>query len=1125
MRWPGAFVPFLAILAALPCTGQHALLSISVQDQTGGAITGALIQAYNSATGVMRAGTTGHAGQLDLPMLQPGSYNVTVVASGFRPFSQTGIELKVNQGVRWRITLQLGPVTEAVEVDGDLPSLDTISGSLSQVVEGRQIRQTPLNGRNPIELIRLAPGVNLLASSFLDTRNFNLSSASVGGGQGGANAILLDGASLTLAERNEYVAAPNVDAVEEFRVETNSFSAEFGLTSGGVISMVTRSGTSRLQASAWEYLRNDAFDANGWTNNLAALQRPPLRYNQFGASAGGPIVTPSGRSQPRSFFFVNWEDYRYRSMVSSLTRTPSSLERAGDFSGSFIRSADGTLQPVRIFDPMTTRPNPAGAGFIRDPLAAARLPFSRLDRSSLAALAYVPLPNRPAQDLGGTGNFASSPGTYVDNRQFTMRIDHNLRESFKLYFRLVRNDVSNSANPPVFGLDNPAEPMGSTQTRRSWNALAGIQHAFAPGLLSETRFSVSRQSLRSNTPGMDVDAPRLIGLPPIVPGYMFPALLITDVQSIGNNYWQMALRGWTVGEMTQTIYLVRGDWTLRTGGDFRTYLRNHYQPGPASGEFNFGRALTGDPQSPSGSGFGLATFLLGSVESGRISVGNARAENIRYCALFLQADWKPNRRLAVNLGMRWDGIGRPTERYNRYSNFDPFAANPSTGAPGILKFAGLDFGRSVTWADRNNFGPRFGVAYDLTGRGKTLLRGGYAIFYYHGAALELPGDTGFTAMSSYQPADGPMPVFQFHAGPAFVLSPPGAGAPLNFVAGTTASMVEPWSRNPYVQQWNFGVQQSFGAKWIAEAAYAGNHGVKQFGHGYDLNEINPSFLALGLALDERVSNPHFGAIPSTSPIGGPTISRAQSLRPNPAMQSIQVSNPRLGNSIYHSLQLRLERKFASGFSMLNSITAGKLIGDVGRNIVDFVTDGGSPQNSVACGQFAASNRRLCRAIEPQDVSRAFVTSFLYNPGFAKGWELAGIVTGRSGLPLVIRGAQNRAADRPNILKSARLPASERSSNRWFDTAAFAAPPLFSFGTTPRTLPDTRGPGLFSVDLSVSRRFRLGEAGDLRFRVDAFNLLNRTNLNLPDTNYLSSSFGRIMSAGPGRALQLSLRWSL
>ena len=1136
----GSLALSLAPLLAAPAAAQNASVTGRITDSSGGALPGASIVLTNADTGLKTLSTSNDEGLYAAPSLSPGRYTLTVELGGFRTQTRTDIVLGVQQVARLDFTLQLGGVSERVDVGA--PLTETQTSSLGHVIDNTRIVELPLNGRNPLELSRLTPGVTLLATSFLDTRNFNLTSVSINGGQGGSNAVLLDGGTATLPERNEYSVAPNVDAVQEFRVQTNALAAEFGMTGGGVINLVTRSGTNTFKGTLFEFLRDDALDANGWTNNRNGIQKSPLNYNQFGGTIGGPIWLPESAGpfgydgRNRSFFFFNYEGIRFDSATTVLTRVPTEREREGDFRESFIRTTAGAFVPVQLYDPATTRANPSGAGFVRDRLSTPIIPTERLDPVALRALQSYPLPNRAPEDLTGRDNFISTPGIVSDTNQYTVRVDHQFTDANRLFVRYSHNDAVNTGNPPIFSVENIADPRSSLQTRHNKNVTIGNTHAFSGRLLNELRLSVSRQYLLSEPAGYNVDASRQLGLPAIIPGTLFPRFNIGDVQALGSSPDQLSQRGLTVGQLTNAVTVIRGEHTLKIGIDLRVHQRNNYQPGAVSGQFDFTRAMSGNPQDATGStGFGLATFLLGAVSGGSINSPLARADGFRYFAAFAQDDWRVMPRLTLNLGLRYDIITAPTDRFDRYSNFNPTAINPVTGTPGVLEYAGVDFGRQVYDTNYDNVGPRAGLAYDVAGDGRTIVRGGYGMFYYHAAVFEYPDTQGFSVSTPFQSPQGTaFPGFQLANGPPQIIQPSGNSlGPLSFL-GNNVTYFERKRPTSSTQHWNLSVQRELPGSMLAEAAYAGSRGTHVIGFGYDLNQLDPEHLSLGLALDDRVTNPFFGVIPPGTPLSGATIPRSQALRPYPNYLTINVANPPLGSTRYHSAQLKIERRFSKGLGFLGAYTFSRLVGDVGRNIIDFGTVGGAAQSSVGCGQDSKFDRRSCRSVEPQDVTHSFVLSTVYELPFGRNgqglishlvrdFQINGIVTLRSGLPLVVRGANNRAADRPNLVGDPELPDEERTLLRWFNTAAFAAPPPFTYGTTPRTLSDVRGPGFASVDFSVSRNVRFGRSRSLQLRAEFFNLFNRVNFNQPNTNFLSGGFGEITSAGEPRRVQFGVKF--
>lgn len=1125
---------------------QQATITGRATDQAGAIVPGAQVTVANVETSIKVTVTTNEEGVYTIPLLQPGNYQVAVEAGGFKSIVRSGVKLDVQQVARLDFAMEPGGVTETVQVTDNAQLTDPETSSLGQVIDNKRVLDLPLNGRNPLELMRLSTGVRLLSSSFNDVRGFNLSSASINGGQGGSNAILVDGANATLSfDNGQYVVAPNVDAVQEFKVQTNSFAAEFGLTGGGVINLVTKSGNNKLQGSLFEFLRNDALDANSWTNNRVGRDKSPLRYNQFGGTLSGPVFLPRiGSGGPRlidgrnrSFFLFNYEGFRFRSAVTNLLRVPTELERQGDFRQTFVLdSRTRQFVPVRLFDPNSTRRNPSGSGNIRDGFATSVIPTNRIDPVALRALQFYPLPNRTPEDLTGRNNFVSTPGTFTDSAQYSVRLDHQINEKNKLFGRYTQNDSTATILEPTFGRDNIADPNNAEQERLSKNVVLSDTHIFSANLFNDFRFSVSRQSLVGNPPGLGKDAPRLLGLPATIPSFVFPRFNIGEVTPLGNITGQLAIITNTSGQIANNLSILFGKHNIKVGADLRTNFRNTFQPGASSGQFEFPRTLTNNPQDPSGpAGFGLATFLLGAVNGGSLDNAISNAVNFRYYAGFIQDDFKVNRRLTLNLGLRYDLITPTTERFDRFSNFNPEAINPVTGRPGVVEFAGVDLGRTVTTTDKNDFGPRAGFALDVFGDARTIIRGGFGIFYYTGGQLQIPSSLGFGASTSFQSPRAGSPSFQLANGPDRINQPIGTSLGARSLLGESVVITEPDTRTSYVQQWNLGVQRELPGDLLLDVAYAGSHGVKQLTNNYDLNQLDPRFLSLGLALDESVPNPFFGIIPAGTPFGGATITRRQSLRPYPAFGNIDVRSPNLGNTIYHSAQAKIEKRFSQGLSFLGAYTFSKQIGDVERQIT---SNQAAPQSGVNCGQSTKYDRRACRSILPQDITHLLTVSYVYELPVGQGkqflsedgvlgkilggFQINGITTLRSGLPLIVRGASNGAADRPNIIRSARLSRDERSPDRWFDTTAFAAPAPFTFGNVPRALSDARGPGFASFDFSLVKNIRLMERARLQLRAETFNLFNHVNFDQPNVNFLSGGFGTITGAGEPRRVQLALR---
>jgi len=431
-------------LIAVAAYGQSGQITGRVLDATGGAIAQVEIRAINANTGIETAVSSDNEGQYVIPLLPPGEYRLGVQKTGFRPLSRTGINLQVDQVARIDLRLEVGSIADSVTVTGEAPLVDQETSSLGQVIGNKQILEMPLNGRNVLSLVRLAAGVTPLNgdnAGFVESGNFNVSNITVSGGRGSMNAILLDGANNTAPEREEIAVSPSVDAVQEFKVYTNGAPAEFGRSTGGVISIVTKSGTNNLHGSLFEFVRNEKLDAR----NAFASTRPPFRYNQFGGSAGGPVWLPklyNGRN--RSFFFFTYEGWRYIDYQNRLLSVPTALQREGDFSQT--RAPNGSVIP--IFDPETTAANPSGTGFVRSPFPAGRIPASRFDRISAQILQAVPLPNRPPSNaITNVQNYEEQRRRATNNDQWLGRFDHNVTDRHRLSYRLAYN--LNVVNPEL----------------------------------------------------------------------------------------------------------------------------------------------------------------------------------------------------------------------------------------------------------------------------------------------------------------------------------------------------------------------------------------------------------------------------------------------------------------------------------------------------------------------------------------------------------------------------------------------------------------------------------------------------------------------------------------------------
>ena len=1117
---------------------QTASLTGRVTDPSGAIVPAASVRLVNAGTSTEFKSVTNGEGYFLIPALPPGEYRVQVEKSGFKSVKQSGIKLDVGQVARIDYTMQVGAVSESIEVSAQAVLLDSETSSLGQVIGGKQVTELPLLGRNAYALAALVPGVRTsVGMNDLPVDQISTVSASINGSRASQNEFLLDGAPNTAAAQNQPVIFQNVDSVAEFKVETNTFSAEYGRSAGGVFNVVTKSGSNRLTFSAYEFLRNNSLNANDFFANRAGVKKAPFRFNQFGGVIGGPIV------KSKTFFFLSTEIVRFAQGTTWTGTLPRTEQLTGDFSNT--RTAAGQL--IAVYDPATTVANPSG-GFTRTPFAGNLVPAARFDPVSRNMLKFIPAPNAT-----GIVNFVRTDANKVDKNTWSARLDHNFSDKNRLFGR-YSYDLTPFVRSPAYAKDNIGSPTHGTQTFTRYNMVIDDTHVYSPTLVSTLRGSWSRLS-NFRRPFSDGFDPTTLGLPAAMvralPVQSFPVITITGMgtSSTPTNLGTGAvLGGGDLISFGMDTYSFQGTatktlskWTIKTGAETRIIRFNAQQTPDSSTTFGFSPAFTQGPNPAASSataGVGFASFLLGTPASGTVSPAPALAMQTRYYAAFLQADWKLTPKLTLNMGLRYDYEAPRTDRFNQFTNFD-FATPPggvqNVGAlTGALSFVGVGGqSRFQTNPDRNNISPRFGFAWQAAR--KTVIRAGTGMFYgtmlgVGGAGANF-GVSGFAATSTMVTSlDGVTPfAYLNNPFPQGLVPATGSSRGAATLLGQAVNVTDRGNYVPYSAQWNFDIQRELPGGILLDVGYAGNRGIG-FQQDRQLNTLADSALAQGDALRQQVANPFFGQIASGI-LAQRTVARAQLLRPFPQFDSITSVNNSWANSKYHALQMKAEKRYAKGVTVMGAWTFSKLM-DYGTGPFGGEALGGSAFQSW-------NNLRNEWSVSTTDQTHRLVFNAVYeiplfkdsSNGFLKrafgGWQLGGIVSLLGGGPLGVGSAVNNTfsqggGQRPNW--NGTEPAlGTRKPEQWFNTSVFSNPAAYAYGSSPRTFTGSRTDRARNLDATFGKTMQIVERLRIQFRAEFFNLTNTVRFAPPNATFGNPQFGVVSNQfNQPRIIQFGLK---
>ncbi|MCX6602744.1 MAG: TonB-dependent receptor, partial [Acidobacteria bacterium] len=1059
----------LLIFVMLSC-GSTALLAQTAQitgrvaDSSSAIVAGAKVAVINIETGVRRQIVSNADGYYAAPLLNRGSYSVRVQQPGFKESVRSGLTLDEGQTLRIDFSLELGQVSEKIEVTGAAPLLETEGATISTVVTNQKILDMPTVGRNPLQFALLVPGVRAVGSyGDLPVSAFGGGRASIGGGGAGVNSYMVDGIAAENFTSGSLQTPLSVDATEEFRLIVRNPSAEFGRTGGGVINLISKAGTNDFHGSLYEFHRNKSLRANDFFSNRAGRPRQPLVFNQWGATVGGPI------KKDKTFFFFNWEQFKQRTLASTIRSVPTALQRAGDFSET--KTSTGAL--IQVFDPLSTRPDPANpANRIRDQFPGNRIPANRVSTAATGANAFYPQPNTTGVLNTYANNFFGLGSSPLNKDIYGLRLDHYLSPTRRLAGRYTWDKTFQGV--PNF-YNNVAEIQTSDLPLQRHSGFVSYSDSLAPNLLFDVRgglnFYLPNRVTRSF--GFDVTKINLPSrLNPLmqIPG--FPRFNMSDMTALGADQGDQLVQSNKAFSYTGTLTWIRGAHTLKFGSDNRVYQLNNTQ-GAAGITFDFSRGFTQGPNPNAAgatSGFGFASYMLGTPSGGTVGFGAPVTETAKNFALYAQDDWKLTPHLTLNLGMRWEVEGGITDRYGAISNFDPnvtYAVN-GVNMKGGLSFPGVGgLSRGHRDVEYTNFQPRFGFAWQAIP--KTVIRGGYGISYLPTTGIWVGMDrTGFSLNTPLVASiDGGFTPNETLANPF----PNGRLAPIGSSQGAASLLGQGITgnlrnmRRGYSQQWSMTVQRQLAGNWLVEAGYMGNRGVKLPGR-VTFDYLPQGFRALGTQLQQLVDNPFFGVVPSNLAIGQRQVTRATLLDTYPQFGGVS-GYATLADSSYHAGTLRVEKRFSQGMSVLLAYTYSKLIdnntGDGGNNFAE------SGDSSVRNWDNLAAER----SVSANDLPQRLVISTSYElpfgksghpfyRGLAAGWQLNGILSFQSGN--VIAVTQNGTAfgsGRPNAVGDPSLP--NPTIDGWLNRAAFANSPAFTFGNVARNLPRTRSDGQNNVD--------------------------------------------------------------
>ena len=1053
----------------------------TVRDSTGAVVPGATVTLKNVSTGITAATTSAESGDYQFLNVRIGEYTVRAELQGFSVAEAEGVQVTVNARLRVDLTLKVGNIGETVTVSGDALLLESESSDRGQVISKEQIVNLPLNGRAYADLALLSPGVR--KSAIADSRD---ASFNVNGLRSAVNSFMLDG-----VDNNSYgtsnqgfsnqVVQLSPDAVEEFKVQTNNFSAEFGRTGGAVVNASMKSGTNQFRGSVWEFNRNDALNATGFFKPSSGV-KPKLNRNQFGFVFGGPVI------RNRTFFFTDYEGFRQISKVLTYATIPTMAQRQGNLGKPILNPLTGEVY------------------------ASGVIPSSAITSFARQVLAGLPEPTLP----GTSNNFDSLPRREDFNDKYDIKIDHQFSSRMTLFGRFSHRNVDNFEPPPIPG--ETGSPSNAFVHVKNDQGAVGFSFTVSPTSLLDVRLGVSRTKAGKEPPG--------VGGPTMLELYGITGLP-TDPRFAGG-LTEQGVTGWTtwgrqnsnpqfqdpsVFNPRLNFTWIRGSHSFKTGYEYQAINTQIDDFNPKYGRDSYG----GQFSRPSGAAadpatYNLADFMFGARSS--YALINPFIANLRQRMHFgyIQDDFKASQRLTLNLGLRYEFATPQWEKDNFLTNFEPATNTLIQAKDGSI------YDRALVNADKNNFAPRLGLAFSVDD--KTVIRSGYGISYIHfnrlggENLLSFNGPHVVALNITQQPSQGfctatQAPTTCFRTTQQGY--PEGLNVPANFsTLNARVNYIPKDNPTGSVQSWHVTVQREIVPKLLLDVAYVGNKSRDIMILG-DYNQARPN---------------------------GPTENATlQARRPIQGFQEIQIAWGG-GKGDYHALQVKLEQRYSRGLYLLNSFTWSRARDNASGHLEVQNNDNSRVNYANLEGEFGRSGYD-----QPLNNTTSFVWELPFGKdrryangmspvmeGLLGGWRLVGINTMASGVPVNLSYSPSSTFSvsgsptyRPNLTGDPLTPADQRTFSNYLNPATVEIPTdrTQPFGNAPRNA--ARGPDFFQFDLGLHKALGLGREGTmLEFRIEAFNVFNHTNFSTPNANRSNTNFGTITSTFAARQIQLGVK---